>query len=86
MHYSFGINGLYVLYHADKDTFLQYCDELKQSCDKMVAHRIMVIIKEIKKYNKKLHTPVGFTRINWDFFMPKSPYIAIFHKEVTIKF
>lgn len=42
-------NIMYVLYHADKDTFLQYCDELKQSCDKMAVHRIMVITQEIKR-------------------------------------
>lgn len=39
----------YFEYHADKDKFSQYCEELKQSCDKMAAHRISVLTKEITK-------------------------------------
>lgn len=42
-------NIMYVLYHADNEKFLQYCEELKQNCDKMAAHRIVVRMKEITK-------------------------------------
>lgn len=42
-------NIMYVLYHADNEKFLHYCDELKQSCDKMAIHRITVLMKEIVK-------------------------------------
>ena len=42
-------NIMYVLYHADNEQFLQYCEKLKQSCDNMAAHRVTVLIKEIVK-------------------------------------
>lgn len=42
-------NIMYVLYHADKDKYLQYCEELVKRCDKMSAHRIDVLTKEITK-------------------------------------
>ena len=42
-------NIMYVLYNTDKDKFEQCCEELKQNCDKMAIHRIMVIMKEITK-------------------------------------
>lgn len=30
--YHICYNIIYVLYHADEDIFLRYCDELKQKC------------------------------------------------------
>lgn len=42
-------NIMYVLYHADKNKYLQYCEELVKRCDKMSAHRIDVLMKEITK-------------------------------------
>lgn len=42
-------NIMYVLYHADENRFLQYCDELKLECDHMSVHRLENLIKEIVK-------------------------------------
>ena len=42
-------NIMYLLYHADKDKYLQYCEELVKRCDKMSAHRIDILTKEIMK-------------------------------------
>lgn len=42
-------NIMYVLYHLDSTKFLEYCDELVKECDKMSAHRIDVLVKEITK-------------------------------------
>lgn len=42
-------NIMYVLYHADGDKFLQYCDGLKLKCDHMSAHRLEDLVKEIIK-------------------------------------
>lgn len=44
-------NIMYVLYHTDNEKFLQYCEQLKQDCDKMAAHRLGVLKKEIVKEN-----------------------------------
>lgn len=40
-------NIMYVLYHDNKDRLLAYCDELKNECDNMAAHRINVILKSL---------------------------------------
>ena len=40
-------NIMYVLYHENKDRFLDYCKELKTHCDNMATHRIDVILGEI---------------------------------------
>lgn len=42
-------NIMYVLYHTDEEKFLRYCDELKQKCDNMSAHRMQVLVEEIVK-------------------------------------
>ena len=42
-------NIMYVLYHLDCTRFLKYCDELLKECDKMSAHRLDVLVKEIIK-------------------------------------
>lgn len=42
-------NIMYILYHIDNEKFLQFCDELKLNCDKMAAHRLDVLKKEIIK-------------------------------------
>ena len=42
-------NIMYVLYYVDKDKYLKYCEELVKRCDKMSAHRIDVLTKEIMK-------------------------------------
>lgn len=47
--YHICYNIMYVLYHADEDIFLRYCDELKQKCDRMSAHRLENLVKEIIK-------------------------------------
>lgn len=47
--YHICYNIMYVLYHADEDIFLRYCDELKQKCDHMSAHRLEDLVKEIIK-------------------------------------
>lgn len=40
-------NIMYVLYHDNKDRLLAYCDELKNQCDNMAAHKINVILKDL---------------------------------------
>ena len=47
IRYSTCYNIMYILYHANQERFLQYCDELKQDCDRMSAHRIKVLVEEI---------------------------------------
>lgn len=42
-------NIMYVLYKADKDKFLQYCEELSCVCDHMSNHRIKEIVGQIIK-------------------------------------
>lgn len=42
-------NIMYVLYHADKDKFLKYCDDLIKNCDKMSAKRVKDLTEEIMK-------------------------------------
>ena len=42
-------NIMYILYHLDTERFLAYCDEVVEDCDKMSAHRIDVLVKEITK-------------------------------------
>lgn len=40
-------NIMYVLYHENKEKFLDYCDKLKTRCDNMSTHRINVLLEEI---------------------------------------
>ena len=42
-------NIMYVLNHINNDRFLSYCDELVKTCDKMSAHRVDILVKEITK-------------------------------------
>lgn len=42
-------NIMYILYHADKTKFSQYCEELE--CDKMAAFRIRQIVEAFEKGN-----------------------------------
>lgn len=42
-------NIMYVLYHTDNDRFLSYCEMLVKTCDKMSAHRVDILVKEITK-------------------------------------
>ena len=42
-------NIMYVLYHIDNDRFLSYCEKLVKKCDKMSAHRVDILVKEITK-------------------------------------
>lgn len=42
-------NIMYVLYHTDDDRFLSYCEMLVKTCDKMSAHRVDILVKEITK-------------------------------------
>ena len=46
-HYRTAYNIMYVLYYENKDRFLAYCNELKNGCDNMAAHRINVLLEEI---------------------------------------
>lgn len=48
-HYHTCYNIMYVLYHINEEKFLRYCDELKQNCDNMSAHRIQILTEEIIK-------------------------------------
>lgn len=43
---------MYLLYHADKEKFLNYCTDIKKDCDKMSRHRIEVLSEEIMKDQK----------------------------------
>lgn len=45
-------NIMYLLYHADKEKFLNYCTDIKKDCDKMSRHRIEVLSEEIMKDQK----------------------------------
>lgn len=45
--YHTAYNIMYVLYIENKEKFLQYCDEIKNTCDHMASHRIDVLLKEI---------------------------------------
>lgn len=45
--YRTAYNIMYVLYHNNKDRFLDYCKELKTRCDNMAAHRIDVLVEQI---------------------------------------
>ncbi len=47
--YGTSYNIMYVLYHENKDKFLDYCNEIKTRCDNMAAHRIDVLLEEITK-------------------------------------
>lgn len=47
LQYRTTYNIMYILYHENKDRFLDYCNELKTRCDKMAAHRINLLLKEI---------------------------------------
>ncbi len=47
--YSTVFNIMYVLYNINKTKFLEYCEILKEKCDKMSAHRLQVIINEFEK-------------------------------------
>lgn len=42
-------NLMFVLYSVDKERFLNYCEELSKVCDRMSAHRIETLVKEIVK-------------------------------------
>lgn len=42
-------NIMYVLFSIDKERFLNYCEEVSKTCDRMSAHRIEVQVKEIVK-------------------------------------
>lgn len=42
-------NIMYILYHADKEKFRNYCTDIKKDCDKMSVHRIEVLSEEIMK-------------------------------------
>ena len=42
-------NIMYVLFNIDKERFLNYCEEVSKTCDRMSAHRIEVQVKEIVK-------------------------------------
>ncbi len=45
--YHTSYNIMYVLYTENKERFLQYCNEIKKTCDHMATHRIDVLLKEI---------------------------------------
>ena len=45
--YRTSYNIMYVMYMENREKFLQYCNELKKTCDHMATHRIDVLIKEI---------------------------------------
>lgn len=45
--YRTSYNIMSVMYIENKERFLQYCNELKKSCDHMAKHRIDVLLKEI---------------------------------------
>lgn len=45
--YRTSYNIMNVMYMENKERFLQYCNELKKSCDHMARHRIDVLLKEI---------------------------------------
>lgn len=45
--YRTSYNIMYVMYMENRERFLQYCNELKNSCDHMAKHRIDVLLKEI---------------------------------------
>lgn len=47
--YHTAYNIMYVLYIENKEKFLQYCDEIKNTCDHMASHRIDVLLKEITR-------------------------------------
>lgn len=47
--YETAYNIMYVLYHENKDRFLNYCTEIKTRCDNMSSHRINVLLEEITK-------------------------------------
>ena len=50
--YHICYNIMYLLYHADKEKFLNYCTDIKKDCDKMSRHRIEVLSEEIMKDQK----------------------------------
>lgn len=45
--YHTAYNIMKVMYIENKERFLQYCDEIKNTCDHMAIHRIDVLLKEI---------------------------------------
>ena len=45
--YRTSYNIMNVMYMENRERFLQYCNELKKSCDHMARHRIDVLLKEI---------------------------------------
>ncbi len=45
--YHTAYNIMYVLYHENKERFLNYCDEVRTKCDNMATHRIEVLLDEI---------------------------------------
>ncbi len=45
--YMLAYNIMRVLYRANKDKFATFCNEVKTKCDKIAAHRIDVLLKEI---------------------------------------
>lgn len=47
--YWLSYNIMRILYCADKDKLVAFCNDVKARCDKMAAHRIDVVLKEIDK-------------------------------------
>lgn len=45
--YRTSYNIMNVMYMENRERFIQYCNELKKSCDHMARHRIDVLLKEI---------------------------------------
>lgn len=45
---------MYVLYIENKERFLQYCDEIKDTCDHMALHGIDVLRKELLGKSSKI--------------------------------
>lgn len=49
--YRTSYNIMYVLYHDNKERFLEYCAEVKKKCDNMATHRIDTLLEKIEKEN-----------------------------------